>query len=116
MLTQFNKIVLFIATTVLIILLILLYIFLSKSLFNNSHPPIISECPDYWDVSFNGEFLSCKNTSSINKGNGNPGCTVIPRDLNSQSISKKETLIELNNWAKSCGIIWDGVTNNTALS
>lgn len=114
MLTEFNKIVLIVATIVLILMLILLYIFLSKTLFEDSYPPIISDCPDYWDISLNadGEKI-CIDNLKINSGS--------KIDCKSSSISmfknngtnKNEVMCEKNKWAKDCNITWDGITNNT---
>ena len=47
-LSSFHKIVLTIATFILIVSLIALGIFFSKALFEDSFPPIVSDCPDYW--------------------------------------------------------------------
>ena len=46
----FQKTVLTISVIVLIISLIILGLFLAKSLFEDSYPPVISDCHDYWDV------------------------------------------------------------------
>ena len=115
MLTEFNKIVLIIATIVLIIMLILLYLFLSKALFEDSYPPVISNCPDYWDISLNSEGENiCINTNSVNIGNNTEDCINIqPIQFELDSTSKEDTLCSKYNWAKSCKITWDGITNNT---
>jgi hypothetical protein len=65
----FQKTVLTISIVVLIFSLIILGLFLAKSLFEDSYPPVISDCPDYWDVSYNvNDEVVCKNTSTINNG------------------------------------------------
>ena len=117
MLTNFNKIVLTIATILLSISFILLGISLTKSLYEDVFPPIVSDCPDYWDVSYNSnDDVACKNTSTINSGNGTVACGSIdgyPVDLFSSSgTNKYDVICEKYKWARKCGIVWDGITNN----
>ena len=113
----FHKTVLTISVVVLIISLIILGIFLAKALFEDSYPPIISDCPDYWDVDYNeNDQITCINTSTINKGRGDVAggeCNGYPTDnfLNNGS-SKEDILCEKYKWSKKCNITWDGVTNN----
>ena len=115
MLTQFNKIVLLIATIVLIIMLILLYIFLSKSLFEDSYPPVTSDCPDYWDISLNSDGTKeCINNLKINSGRANAECNnIIANQFGLESINKEQAICNKFKWAKQCKITWDGITNNS---
>ena len=113
----FQKTVLTISVIVLIFSLIILGIFLAKSLFEDSYPPVISDCPDYWDVTYNeNDEVVCKNTSTINKGRGDvPGgeCNDYPVNTFLASGSQKEDILcEKYKWSKKCDITWDGVTNN----
>ena len=113
----FQKTVLTISVIVLIISLIILGLFLAKSLFEDSYPPIISDCPDYWDVSYNiNDEIVCKNTSTINKGRGDVptgDCNDYPINQFLVSGSQNEdVLCEKYKWSKKCDITWDGVTNN----
>ena len=114
MLTSFNKIVLTIATIVLSISLIALGIFLSKSMFENSYPPVISDCPDYWDVSFNSNNETiCENISTINRGSQSSDCRKKAINMFSTNGSNiNDVMCEKYTWAKDCDITWDGVTNN----
>jgi hypothetical protein len=114
MLSRFNKIVLIIATIVLIISLLILGYFLNIALLNDTYPPVTSECPDYWDLSLNSlGQKECINVSTINSGNGMSECktlnlteiSVSGRDKNSIICAKKTK-------ANTCGFNWDGVTNN----
>ena len=115
MLTQFNKIVLIIATIVLIIMLVLLYIFLSKALFEDSYPPVISDCPDYWDISLNPDGTKkCINTINVNLGTNIGECrNIFPIEFELESINREETICNKYNKAKRCEITWDGITNNS---
>ena len=113
----FQKTVLTISVIVLIISLIILGLFLAKSLFEDSYPPVISDCPDYWDVSYNSNNdIICKNTSTINTGTGADECGADYEYQVTSSLlggtQKEEILCEKYKWSKKCNIIWDGVTNN----
>ena len=114
MLTQFNKIVLIIATIVLIVMLVLLYLFLSKALFEYSYPPVISDCPDYWDVSLDSDGNKiCVNNMLVNSGTNSVECNNInPAQFNLESTNKEESICSKYSWAKKCKITWDGITNN----
>ena len=113
----FQKTVLTISVIVLIFSLIILGIFLAKSLFEDSYPPVISDCPDYWDVTYNeNDEVVCKNTSTINKGRGDvPGgeCNDYPvNTFLASGNTNEDILCEKYKWSKKCDITWDGVTNN----
>tara|TARA_Y100000816_G_scaffold277702_1_gene248139 strand:- start:4260 stop:4637 length:378 start_codon:yes stop_codon:yes gene_type:complete len=113
----FQKTVLTISVIVLIFSLIILGIFLAKSLLEDSYPPVISDCPDYWDVTYNvNDEVVCRNTSTINKGKGDaPGgeCNDYPVNIFLASGSQNEDILcEKYKWSKKCDITWDGVTNN----
>ena len=114
MLTQFNKIVLTIATVVLSISLLSLGIFLNKTMFEDSYPPVSSDCPDYWDVSFNSNNETiCENISTINRGSQSSDCRSKAVNMFSANGSNiNDVLCEKYTWAKDCGIAWDGITNN----
>jgi hypothetical protein len=106
---NFQKTVLTISTIILIFSLVILAIFLSKSFYEESYPPVISDCPDYWDISLNPDgYIHCINNTDINLGelqdNGYP-CD-ISHNINTTLCDKYTT-------AKECNLVWDGVTNNT---
>lgn len=112
---KFQKTVLSISLFVLIVSLAILGLFLSKSLLKSSYPPIISDCPDYWDVSLNNDNNTiCVNNSTINLGNSS--CfqdeheNTLPIDLTGKS--KEKILCDNYKLAKKCNIHWDGVSNN----
>ena len=112
---SFNKIVVVGATLVLIVSLIIVGVFVSKSLFENKFPPIISDCPDYWDVAYNyRNDVICKNKSTINAGSGKYGCNNYPtRRFRENGTNEEDVLCSKYKWSKKCGIVWDGVTNNS---
>ena len=110
MLSRFNKIVLIIATIVLIVSLLILGYFLNVALLNDSYPPVVSECPDYWDVSGN----TCINKTFVNQGNGSSDCTTIETASFLMNGSDKNSVIcEKKKKANECNLNWDGITNNS---
>ncbi len=111
-LNKFNKTILFSAIVILIIVLIIVGIMLYYALFNASYPPVISDCPDYWDVSFNSDNeIVCVNISRQNTGTGNDN--EYPVELFKSSGSYEEDIIcEKYKWSKKNNISWDGITNN----
>lgn len=112
MLTDFNKMVLIIATVVLVIVLVFLGVLITKSLNDQSYPPIISDCPDYWDVAYDAnENIVCSNSTKVNRGRNN--CDGYNIDLFTQRGTNIEDIMcEKYKWAKKCNVIWDGITNN----
>tara|TARA_B110000444_G_scaffold135194_1_gene126961 strand:+ start:586 stop:963 length:378 start_codon:yes stop_codon:yes gene_type:complete len=116
---SFQKVVLSISIIILIISLIILGLFLAKSLFENSFPPIISDCPDYWDIVTDDTVGStkhmCKDNNNINEASrtNDDDCKSKKIDMFSLSGTDKESeLCEKYKWSTKCGVVWDGVTNN----
>ena len=110
---SFHKIVITISIIVLIISLIILSLFLTKSLFEDSYPPVISDCPDYWDVSYNNNEVLCVNTSTININTSDIDCSFIPVNRFKINGSQEDDILcNKYEWAKKCNTSWDGVTNN----
>ena len=97
-----------------IILLILVLVFVGYSLVsdkkNKPFPPIIGGCPDYWSSASENGVDVCKNLKSL----GNTECSktmnfnVAPWIGTDGNCNKKK-------WASSCGITWDGITNDPNL-
>ena len=109
---SFNKNVIIIATIILVILLIILAVSLSKSLFNESFPPIISDCPDYWEaISTTDNKNKCINHSGVNISSiTDPKCTTTTQEYDKTLDSDT---CEKYKWATDCRINWDGITNNS---
>ena len=115
MLSKFNKNVLIISI-IIFILAILLYGILVYSSINkmSNYPPIINDCPDYWDVSITSTGKKyCQTYHNINIGN-----YPIPNDYNYDISYTPDLDISCNNykWAKEKNITWDGITNNSSLA
>jgi uncharacterized protein YxeA len=113
-LSNFHKIVLTMATFILIVSLIALAIFFSKAMFEDSFPPVVSDCPDYWDVERDeNDNLTCVNNSTINRGKGSEECNNKNIEFfNINGSNSNQQLCTKKKWAQDCKIAWDGITNN----
>lgn len=96
---DFQKIVMMAAIVVLIVTLTMIGIAMNKQKKNAIYPPVLAECPDYWQNTVDGE---CKRGALYNRGDC-PSNTV---DFSSMSDCAKYE------WASGCGVTWDGISNN----
>lgn len=114
MLTKFNKITVTISIIILIFSLIFIFIYIRDSFKNKKYPPVISDCPDYWDIKRDkDDNIICQNNSDINKGNRNYGCNNYNIALfNERGTSYNDLKCAKYNWAKKCKLSWSGVTND----
>ena len=115
MLNAFQKTVVIVALVVLAIALIFVAIMLTVQANSDNFPPYSSSCPDYWNMeNSSGSDGSdmCINTKSLGKV-GNEGCKQL--DPNNSVFSGSSGDCNKYTYAKSCGITWDGITNNEKL-
>lgn len=122
---SFQKTCFFVATVILIISLIILGFIIRNSLANAEFPPIKNMCPDYWDVDYKGvggvQKLSCVNRMKHNNVNtcsnedDNTCNEYYNIDWEAQAGSglNEDLLCAKYRWAKSKGLSWDGITNNS---
>jgi hypothetical protein len=101
----FQKTVLVVSTTLLVLSLITIAVLLNKAKDNLQWPPMISECPDYWKVT---DIDRCQNTMNLGTCGNNA-------DFSSSEWQGKSGLKKKYDWAKGCGLTWDGITNNPDL-
>ena len=115
MLGSFNKTVLIVACVLLILGLILIGVFISKNIEKAAYPPVVGDCPDYWDVSYNSSNQKICSKNSINTGTGTTAsCQIYPVDIFSNAGTSVDDIICAKyTWAKECNIHWDGITNNS---
>lgn len=110
---NFQTIVLLIASIILILMLVGIGISLSYKKNSPNWPPVISECPDYWeDLEGNGK--SCYNKHSLGKCNipvtdGSPNTM----DFSVAPFEGPGGLCAKYNWANNCGVVWDGINSGT---
>lgn len=132
---NFYTIVTIIATIFLIILLTILGIFLSNKTSNQIYPPMMNNCPDYWNYTTDnsGNYVCELNDINIGKfanANGTRNDAIlIPNNVpgltnsidSTKAIDFKDTgfstkynstqICGLNKWTTINNIAWDGVSN-----
>ena len=124
MLGSFNKTVLIVACVLLILGLILIGVFISKNIEKAAYPPVVGDCPDYWDVSYNSVSKKICSSNSINTGTTGTtitkfggfelSCNYYPvSNFTNAGTSVDDIICAKHNWAKECNIHWDGITNNS---
>ena len=113
MITKFNKMVLMVATILLILGLIIIGIIIVRTLEGEDFPPVVTDCPDYWNVTYNSaNEIICKN-NNINSGHSSNRCRNYPTaTFTVNGTSEADKMCEKQKWAKECNINWDGITNN----
>ena len=93
---------------VILVITLLVYAFISHNQLKNAlWPPVVGNCPDYWEYDNNGK---CKNTKKLASYNNTTDANCINPDFskyqgNTGSCFKKK-------WADNCGYEWEGITDN----
>jgi len=103
---MFQKTVSIIAVIMLIISLSFIGLALYRQKYNPEYPPVVPNCPDYWDASGN----LCVNYHNL----GSETCFG-DMDFTTAQWSGDSGLCSKYKWAKSCNLTWDGVTNRPEL-
>ena len=98
---SFQKIILIIATILLIITLVVFGVALYNKKYDEKYPPVQSDCPDFWEAkkTSSGDRV-CDNVKKI--GNVN---------FNSSAFMGSKGKCNKQKWARSCNVTWDGITN-----
>ena len=119
---SFQNIVMTTASIILIICLIFIGIGLYRKKYKADYPPIIANCPDYWqdssenwrDSSGNTNGSKCVNPLGLGKaGACNNRTTVM--DFTTGQWTGSSGLCNKSKWAKECNLTWDGITNNSEI-
>jgi hypothetical protein len=100
----FQSIVMTTFIIVLIIALTIIGIGLYRQKYSSDYPPVIANCPDYWDMSGNN---MCRNIKNL----GNSSCANII-DFSAPQWSGSNGNCTKAKWAQSCNLSWDGLTEN----
>jgi hypothetical protein len=77
------------------------------------YPPILSDCPDYYNLN-NGKCVS----TGIWTINDDTKCNNIDFSGNiyrAVGTDRSSGLCAKKKWAKDCNITWDGITNNYSI-
>ena len=100
----FQKVVLIIASVILILALVIIGVLLYNRQYDIKFPPEIGNCPDYYT---SGPNNTCNNNLDLKVKN--PNCNIGNfSGYTGQGANKKKC-----QWAKTCGVTWDGITNMT---
>ena len=124
---SFQRIVIIVATVLLIICLVFIGAILYNNTYNAAFPPVTGTCPDYWvDM---GSATSGSNKGKnrcvapgTSRGGGEfitPGIDGYGRKskdckfkyVNPHQPLDEDTRCEYKKWADKCKVTWDGVTN-----
>ena len=103
---MFQKTVSIVAIIILIIALCFIGLALYRQKYNSKYPPVIPNCPDYWDASGN----SCINHHSL----GNAECHG-DMDFSTAQWSGAAGMCGKYKWSKQCNLAWDGISNRPDL-
>ena len=108
MLSFFNSIVLQIAVILLIITLIFVGFIINNSIRGSSvtFPPVTGICPDYWSAEDMSGTTMCINNIKIGNANN------ISSSCDRFNTNTMATTCDKYSFANSCGLTWDGITNN----
>lgn len=106
----FQKIVLFIAVIILIIALIAIGIALYYASASQQWPPLVPECPDYWNADGSGNNATCTNIKDLGTCPPKSGDTHLIMNFNTPAFSGENSLCAKYTWAQKCGVSWDGIT------
>ena len=119
----FQRTILIVAIVILLIAFTVIGLILAYSTNKSKWPPVIADCPDYWlaaDPTNNlvtqhipnpnpkGSYcVNVKNLGTCPAANGQPHLTM---NFNSSVFTGSNGTCAKYNWAKSCGVSWDGIT------
>ena len=119
--TTFQKTVIMVATVLLILSLLVIGIALYRHRQHEVFPPVIANCPDYWDdvtPDNNSSGTVCKNmginpSPSRSRNSGSLSCPGKGgvQTFHSSMWRGKSGICRKAEWAEQCGVYWDGVTN-----
>ena len=97
---NFQKICITIASILLVILLCIIAVSFNASYSNAVWPPIIANCPDYWD-DVNGDGSACMNVKGLGK---------VPKNAIVDFYNNYTTACDKYNYCLKNNISWDGIS------
>jgi hypothetical protein len=106
---SFQKIVLIVAIVVLIIALVIIAVALTYSS-NDTWPPMVPGCPDYWVMDGSGNNATCTNIKDLGTCPPNNGQQHLVMNFNTDPYTGTQGSCNKYNWSNNCGVSWDGIT------
>ena len=111
---NFQMIVLTIAIVVLIVLLVVIGVALSKASVEDTWPPVVGDCPDYW-VDMSGNGGACLNTKNLGRCHVSDSTTKAPpMNFNQKPFTGDNGTCSKFRWATACNVTWDGITSGVS--
>ncbi len=109
---NFQKIVLIIAIVILIVSLVFIGMQIKKSNSKQVWPPLVPQCPDYWEPDASGNCMRTGNAPSIN---GLPTCAPVGGiNFSTGDYVGTGGACKKKQWANSCNAAWEGITYGIA--
>ena len=106
----FQKIILFAAIIILIIALVFIGIALTYAK-DQTWPPIVANCPDYWMADGSGNNTTCKNVKDLGTcSSHNSENKHLVMNFNDPTFTGAQGSCNKYTWANRCGVSWDGIT------
>ena len=105
----FQKIVLFAAIIILIIALVIIGIALTYAQ-DQTWPPMVPDCPDYWVMDGSGNNATCTNVQDLGSCPPTNGSQHLVMNFNTPAFTGSQGSCNKYSWARNCGVSWDGIT------
>ena len=105
----FQKIVLYSAIIILIVVLIIIGVAFSYAK-NEQWPPLLPECPDYWIADGSGNNTQCINVKDLGTCPAQQGKKHQIMNFNSDNFTGDNGDCAKYTWANKCKVSWDGIT------
>lgn len=105
----FQKIVLYSAIVILIVILIIIGVAFSYAKNDEQWPPLVPECPDYWISDGSGNNTQCINIKDLGTCPAN-GTKHLTMNFNDPAFSGDNGDCSKYTWATACNLTWDGIT------
>jgi len=108
---SFQKTILVVAIIFLLINLVIISLGLTYSSKNNTWPPIVPDCPDYWEsvTDESGKNIKCVNTKDLGVCNPSPGNGHLSLNFNQSPYVGEKGNCAKYTWANKCKVAWDGI-------
>lgn len=106
---SFQKIILIIATILLIVVLVMFGVALHNNKEKEKYPPVEGQCPDYWKAERGADGVTmCTNSMGL----GDPNCQK-EMNFSQGAFLGSHGRCNKKKWATQCKVTWDGITNAT---
>jgi len=108
---EFKKLVVVIATIVMVVMLGIFAMSMSGSSGSSENwPPVVSDCPDYWAIRGTSEKQTCVNMRNLGTCPAGSGDSHLTMNFNLPAFTGDNEMCSKYTWANKCGVTWDGIT------